>query len=45
MFLNCGKNLTSPTIVYVRDQTAQDWVLNTSNGRPDTWTTANVIIK
>ena len=32
--------------VYVKDATAQNWVLTyTNNGRPNTWTTDNVIIK
>lgn len=31
--------------VYVKDATAQNWVLTASNGHPNTWTTDNVIIK
>jgi hypothetical protein len=45
MFNNCGKNLTSPTKVYVKDQASKDWILNSSNGKPTTWTTENIIIK
>ena len=47
MFNLCGTSLTNGklTTVYVKDATAQDWVLNSGNGRPDTWTTTNVIIK
>ena len=45
MFANCGKSLSSPTTVYVKDEEAQNWILTNSNGRPSTWSTANVIIK
>ena len=47
MFTNCGANLTDGelTKVYVKDATAQAWVLNSGTGRPDTWSTTNVIIK
>lgn len=31
--------------VYVKDATAQNWVLTESNGHPSTWTTNNVVIK
>lgn len=31
--------------VYVKDATAQNWVLTANNGHPNTWTTDNVIIK
>lgn len=44
MFRNCGRNLSTPTIVYVKDAAMQQWVLNT-NGVPSNWSTANVIIK
>lgn len=47
MFANCGSSLTDGklTTVYVKDETAQAWVLNSGTGRPDTWSAANVIIK
>lgn len=31
--------------VYVKDATAQNWVLTASNGHPSTWSTNNVVIK
>ena len=45
MFTNCGRDLSSPTIVYVKDATSQNWVLTANNGHPTTWSTENVIIK
>lgn len=46
-FERCGANTaTGLTTVYVKDQYAQDYILNlSSSDRPDTWSTANVIIK
>ena len=43
-FNRCGANLETPTIVYVKDETMQQWVLSTT-GVPSTWSTSNVIIK
>ena len=46
MFTNCGTSTsTGLTTVYVKDETAQNWILTKSNGRPSTWTTENVVIK
>lgn len=47
MFNNCGRfTTTGLTKVYVKDATAQQWILNlSSTDRPSTWTTANVVIK
>lgn len=46
MFTNCGTSTsTGLTTVYVKDEAAQNWILTKSNGRPSTWSTANVIIK
>ena len=52
MFQSCGaKSKASDgayangiTTVYVKDADSQNWVLTKSNGRPSSWTTANVII-
>ena len=46
-FENCGTSTASGlTTVYVKDQYAQDWILNLSTSdRPASWSTANVIIK
>ena len=43
-FRGCGENLETPTIVYVKDEAMQQWVLNTT-GVPENWSTSNVIIK
>ena len=46
-FNNCGASLANnaKTMVYVKDQAAQDFILNlTENDRPSSWTTDNVII-
>ena len=43
-FNHCGEDLETPTIVYVKDETMQQWVLSTT-GVPSTWSTENVIIK
>jgi len=53
MFTNCGSNCLQSDgayadgipYVYVKDTAAQTWVLTANNGHPDTWTTANVVIK
>ena len=47
IFSNCGTQTTSRlTTVYVKDTTAQNWILNlSSSDRPSTWSTANVIVK
>lgn len=47
MFYNCGTSLSTPTVVYVKDETAQTWILNLSApaSRPSNWSTDNVIIK
>lgn len=53
MFANCG---TASKVsdgayaqgipyVYVKDQANQNWVLSYYNSRPNSWTTANVVIK
>lgn len=45
MFQNCGTQTTSGlTMVYVKDTDSQNWVLTKANGRPSTWSTANVIV-
>lgn len=45
-FTNCGTNNDTPTTVYVKDATAQQWILNlSSSDRPSDWSTSNVIIK
>ncbi len=46
IFRLCGTSTaTGLTKVYVKDETAQNWILNLgTNGRPSTWTTDNVII-
>lgn len=47
MFQNCGTNTANGlTMVYVKDQASQNWLLALSgDNRPSNWTTANVIIK
>ena len=45
MFSSCGRYIQSPTKIYVKDATAQNWVLTANNGHPHNWTTDNVIIK
>lgn len=46
MFASTGANLSSPTTVYVKDEAAQQFILNLStNDRPSNWSTSNVIIK
>ena len=47
IFTNCGTSTTTKlTTVYVKDEYAQQWILNlSSTDRPSTWSTANVIIK
>ena len=46
IFTNCGTNNATPTTVYVKDATAQQWILNLSSGdRPSNWSTSNVVIK
>lgn len=53
MFTNCGRDCKQRygayadgiPYIYVKDETAQNWVLTKSNGRPTTWTTTNVVIK
>lgn len=50
---NCGKNCKQSDgayadgipYIYVKDATAQNWVLTANNGHPTTWTTDNVVIK
>ena len=44
MFTNCGVNTGKNTIVYVKDETAQQKVL-ASQGVPSNWSTSNIIIK
>lgn len=44
MFSDCGSSNATPTKVYVKDATAQNWILTANNGHPTTWTTDNVII-
>lgn len=45
-FTNCGTNNATPTTVYVKDATAQQWILNlSSSDRPSNWSTSNVVIK
>lgn len=53
MFMSCGTNSLQSDgayadgipYVYVKDATAQNWVLTADNGHPNTWSTNNVIIK
>ena len=46
IFNSCGTNNSTPTTVYVKDSTAQQWILNLSTtNRPSDWSTDNVIIK
>ena len=46
IFKNCGTNNATPTTVYVKDVTAQQWILNlSSSDRPSNWSTSNVVIK
>ena len=53
MFQNCGISCLASAgayadgipYIYVKDETAQNWILTKSNGKPSTWSTANVIIK
>ena len=53
MFYDCGWNSTVNDggyanhipYVYVKDETAQNWVLTAANGHPTTWSTNNVLIK
>ena len=47
IFYDCGTQTTTGlTMVYVKNQTAQNWILNLSDDyRPSTWSTDNVIIK
>ena len=45
-FKNVGKNLSTPTKVYVKDEATQNWILSLSGtSRPSNWSTENVIIK
>ena len=45
-FKNVGKNLSTPTKVYVKDEATQTWILSLSGtSRPSNWSTENVIIK
>ena len=45
MFANCGTQTNDGlTKVYVKDTDAQNWILTKSNGKPSTWSTANVIV-
>ena len=40
------KDMSETAVVKVRDEITQDWILAlSSDSRPETWTTANVIIK
>ena len=46
IFYNCGSSNSTPTTVYVKDATAQQWILNlSSSDRPSNWSTSNVVIK
>ena len=53
MFASCGTSCLASDgayadgipYIYVKDETAQNWILTKSNGKPKTWSTANVIIK
>lgn len=46
IFTDCGSELSTPTIVYVKDTATQQWVLNSEyTGAPSNWSTDNVIIK
>jgi len=53
MFNNCGTECLQSDgayadgipYIYVKDATAQNWVLTYSTQKPSTWTTANVVIK
>ena len=53
MFTSCGSNCLQSDgayangipYIYVKDATAQNWVLTETNGHPSTWSTNNVIIK
>lgn len=48
IFVDCGKLTMSgqKTTVYVKDTTAQNWILNLSvDDRPSDWSTDNVIVK
>jgi surface protein len=53
MFTSCGTSCLQSDgayrdgipYVYVKDVTEQNWVLTANNGHPNTWTTANVVIK
>ncbi len=53
MFANCGTSCLASDgayadgipYIYVKDEEAQNWILTKSNGKPSTWSTANVIIK
>lgn len=45
MFTNCGTQTSDGlTKVYVKDTDAQNWILTKSNGKPNTWSTTNVIV-
>lgn len=45
-FKNVGKNLSTPTKVYVKDEATQNWILSLSGTvRPSNWSKENVIIK
>lgn len=44
MFNNCGSDLSTPTTVYVKDETVQQWILDKTSYSLN-WSTANVIIK
>ena len=40
------KDMSETAVEKVRDEITQDWILAlSSDSRPETWTTANVIIK
>lgn len=53
MFNGCGSKATTNygayaagvPYIYVKDETAQNWVLTANNAHPTTWSTANVVIK
>ena len=38
-------NMLANALIYVKDETTQNWILSSGNGHPDAWTTENVIIK
>ena len=38
-------NMSTNSLIYVKDETTQNWILTSNNDHPDAWTKDNIIIK